>query len=415
MERVAVAGLSLHQTDVEGLARAKRGLAALAEPAVKALADELGASEAVLLSTCNRLELVFARERGHGPGPEDRAALARALGLAADDELVPRLFLHAGRGAARHLFRVAASLDSLVLGEDQILTQVRAALDEARTAGLTGPILGTLFDHALQVGKRVRTRTDLAHHAVSVVSLGVGFLTEGLGDLPDARVAVIGAGATGAHAARALAAAGLGPTFVVNRSRARAEALAAEVGARVLDLAELRAGLEPLDALVSATSAPDPVLDATALTRLAQRARPGRRLLAVDLAVPRDLEPCPGVESIDLERLRARAEDNRRLRAAAAVEAELLVEERVDELFQERAARRVQGTFAAVAAETRELFELELARLRKERLAHLDPHALEQIERWARATFGRLTHVPFRTLKRLARGAAPQAEWEGVE
>ncbi|HEX6882033.1 MAG TPA: glutamyl-tRNA reductase [Planctomycetota bacterium] len=414
MERVAIAGLSLHQTDVDGLARAKRGLAALAEPAVKALADELGASEAVLLSTCNRLELVFARERGHGPGPADRAALARALGLAAEDELVPRIFLHAGRGAARHLFRVAASLDSLVLGEDQILTQVRAALDEARVAGLTGPILGALFDHALQVGKRVRTRTDLAHHAVSVVSLGVAFLAERLRDLPDARIAVIGAGATGAHAARALAAAGLGPAFVVNRTPARAAALAAEVGARVRTLEELQAAGEPLDALVSATSAPGFVLDAPALERLARRARPGRRLLAVDLAVPRDLAPCPAVEALDLEHLRARAEENRRLRAAAAAEAELLVEERVDELFRERAAARVQAPFAAVAAETRELFELELARLCTERLAHLAPHELEQIERWARTTFGRLAHVPFRALKRLARGAPP-AEWEGVE
>src|SRR5262245_2014402 len=119
MERVAVAGLSLHQTDVEGLERVKRALAALEEPPAKALADCLGASEAVLISTCNRCELVFARESGHAPAREDRAALAAALGLDARDELAARLFLHTGRSAARHLLRVAASLDSLVLGEDQ--------------------------------------------------------------------------------------------------------------------------------------------------------------------------------------------------------------------------------------------------------------------------------------------------------
>src|SRR5262245_55361235 len=182
MERVAVAGLSLHQTDVEGLEEAKRGLAALEEPAAKTLADHLGASEAVLISTCNRVELVFARENGHAPERADRALLAQALGLATEDELGTRFFLHTGRAAARHLFRVTSSLDSLVLGEDQILAQVRAAHAAAAECGLCGRILGTLFEHALGLGKRVRTHTDLARHPVSVVSLGVAFLQERLED-----------------------------------------------------------------------------------------------------------------------------------------------------------------------------------------------------------------------------------------
>src|SRR5262245_40146723 len=130
MERVAVAGLSLHQTDVEGLERVKRGLAALEEPAVKSLADRLGASEAGLISTCNRVELVYARENGHAPASADRAALADVLGIAGAGDLGARLFLHTGRAAARHLLRVSASLDSLVLGEDQILAQVREAYAE---------------------------------------------------------------------------------------------------------------------------------------------------------------------------------------------------------------------------------------------------------------------------------------------
>ncbi len=169
MERVAVAGLSLHQTDVEGLERVKRALAALEQPAAKALADHLGASEAVLLSTCNRMEFVFARENGQAPAREDRAALATVLGLGGADGLGQRLFLHTGRSAARHLFRVAASLDSLVLGEDQILAQVRAAYAEAHPQGLTGRMLGALFEQAIQLGKRVRTRTELARHATHVL------------------------------------------------------------------------------------------------------------------------------------------------------------------------------------------------------------------------------------------------------
>jgi glutamyl-tRNA reductase len=418
MERVAVAGLTLHLTDVEGLERAKRGLAGLEEPAAKALADRLGASEAVLLSTCNRLELVFARENGHAPERGDCTAIAEALGLAPADSLAANLFLHTGRSAARHLFRVAASLDSLVLGEDQILAQVRASYAEAQALGLTGRILGPLFEQALVLGKRVRSRTDLSRHPVSVVSLGIGFLVERLQDLSAPRVAVIGAGATGAHAARALVAAGCTPAFVVNRSPARAQALAEELGARVLTLEALASGAEPLDGLVSATSHPGHVLDAVALARLAARARPGRRFVAVDLAVPRDLEPCddPRLETIDLEHLRARAEENRRRRAAAAAEAEALIEDQLAQLLRERAVADVTGPFAALAAQAREAFELELTRLGEGRLAHLEARDREAIERWARSAFGRIAHVPFRALKRLAReDVRPRPEWEGLE
>lgn len=417
MERVAIAGLSLHQTDVEGLERAKRGLANLESPAAKGLADRLGASEAVLLSTCNRLEFAFARETGHAPGHDDERTFLEALGLAPDDELAGRVFLHTGRAAARHLLRVSASLDSLVVGEDQILAQLRAAHVESRALGLSGHILGPLFEQAIQLGKHVRTATDLSRHAVSVVSLGVAFLNERLG--PDeARIAVIGAGATGAHAARALVAAGRAPAFVVNRTPERARALAGELGAGVLTLDELRAGKECLDAVVTATSAPDPVLDAAALGRLLARLEPGRRLLAVDLALPRDLEPIedPRLEAIDLEALRAKAEANRRKRAAAAAEAELMVEEKLAAMFREQAVDTATGRFATVAAAAREAFELELAALMEGRLAHLQARDRQAIERWARLAFGRIGHLPFQTLKQLARAdALPLGEWEGLE
>jgi len=414
MERVAVAGLSLHHTDVEGLERVKRALAALEEPAPKALADRLGASEAVLISTCNRFELVYARETGHAPSRDDLRELAEVLGLAGDP-LRERFFLHPGRGAARHLLRVASSLDSLVLGEGEILAQVRAAYAEAHDLGLTGRILGPLFEQAIQLGKRVRTHTDLARHPVSVVSLGIGFLLEQLGERPDARIAVLGAGATGAHAARALLAAGRAPAFVVNRTRARAESLAQECGARVLGLEALRAAAEPLDALVSATSAAEPVLDAAALSRLAARSG---RLVTVDLAMPRDLAPStdPRIVGIDLETLRVRAAANREKRATAAAAAELLVEDALAQLFRERAVVEVSAPYASIVDETRAAFEHELAQLTAGRLAHLEARDRVAVERWARATFGRLAHVPFRALKTLARNdELAHGEWEGLE
>jgi glutamyl-tRNA reductase len=418
MERIAVAGLSVHAASVEELARLKRGLEDLEAPAHKTLADHLGASEAVLISTCNRVEFVFARENGHAPARADRKELARALGIAADEELSERFFLHTGRAAARHLFRVVSSLDSLVLGEDQILAQVRAAHGAAETDGLCGRILGPLFERALVLGKRVRTRTDLTRHAVSVVSLAVEFLGQELGELAAARVAVIGAGATGAHAARALLAAGARPAFIVNRSPARAAALAEEVGARVLALDDLRAAREPLDAVISATSHPGTILDAACVARLARGTPLGRALVTVDLAVPPDIEHCTGarVVQIDLEALRALAEANRKKRAEAALEAEHLVEEELEKLAHERAGQDALGQFAGVAADARALFELELTRLGTGRLAHLSARDREAVERWARTTFGRLAHVPYRTLKHWARhDALAQGDWEGHE
>lgn len=417
MERIAIAGISLHQTDVGALEQVKHGLARLETPAVKSLADRLGASEAALLSTCNRVELVFARETGHAPGHADRIEIASALGLDVHEGPGSRFFLHTGHGAVRHILRVSASLDSLVLGEDQILAQVRAAHAESRTLGLCGRLLGSLFEHAEQLGKSVRTATDLTHHPVSVVSLGVAFLSARLEGRPDARIAVIGAGATGAHAARALAAAGRSPTFVVNRTPERAHEVARECGARVLTLAELRAGAEPLDALVSATSAPGPLLDANTLRSLAGRA-PGGRLFGVDLAVPRDLEPVedPRIETIDLEALRALSEENRRKRALSAIQAERMVEDKLTRMFLERAGEVATGSWAAIAAEARETFELELERLCAGRLAHLCEADRRAIERWARLAFGRIGHVPYRALKHLARtDALPQGEWEGLE
>lgn len=417
MERIGVVGLSLHRSTVAELERVKQGLARLDGTPLLGCADALGASEAVLLSTCNRCELFFVRESGRAPSSDDLELLADAAGLARDEALRTQLFLHAGRAAARHLFRVTASLDSLVLGEDQILSQVRAAAEEARARGLAGRLLGTLFEEALHFGKKARSSTDLARHPVSVVSLAVEFLGTRLAGLPTPRVAVIGAGATGAHAARALDAAGLAPCFIANRTPSRAEALARPFAARAGTLAALLAESQGFDALVSATSAPAPILSAAELRELCARA-PHGRLVTVDLAVPRDLPACTDArhEGLDLEALRARADENRARRAAAAREVEGLLEHELARLFRERTTGAFTGPYAGLVAEVREAFELELAELARGPLAHLAPTDRRRVERWARSTFGRLSHRPFRALKALGRAdALPESEWEGVE
>ncbi len=423
MDRIAVAGLSLHHTDVEGLERVKRAVAAGADPAPKALADRLGASELVCLSTCNRFEVLYASENGPPPSREDLSSLARGFGLEEGDPLRGRLFFHSGARAARHLFRVACSLDSLVVGEDQILAQVRAAFAESQELGLTGRILRPLLDQALQVARKVRSVTDLSRHPISVVSLGAAFIAERARQAAaPLRIAVLGAGATATHAARSLGAAGCPVSLIANRTPERAERLAREVGARAIPLGALTRGEERIDALVSCTSAPGFVLDATALLALAARTPSRGTLLAVDLAVPRDLEPpdartgSPRLELFDLDALRARADENRARRVAAAAEAELLVDESLESFTRRARRERATGSMAAVVNESREAFELELARLTGGRLAHLGAAERRSIERWARRAFGRLSHLPLAALKRLAcEDMSTEGEWEGLE
>ena len=405
MDRVAVIGITLNETDVAGLEGVARPEPDAVEAFQHELADALAVSELVFLATCNRVEVIFARESGHLPDRGDLDAALRVLKVGDDDPRRTHFVLRTGRAAARHLFRVSSSLESLVVGEDQILAQVREAYARSRAIGLVGNILASLFEGAFQVGKEVRSRTDLSRHPVSVVALGVSLLRERFhgDDLPP-RIAVIGAGRTGRQVAHALADADLPAALVVNRTLDRAARLAAEMDARAVGLAEFRSGGEAVDAVVSATTAPGFVLAADELRRLARRTPSSRPLVALDLAVPRDLAPVedPSLELLDLEDLRELARRNGALRGAAAVEAEALIEQKLDALAKRNAERRLAATLAEVVAESNEVFERQLRELSSGRLAHLGEEERLAVERWARTTFGRMAHVPLSTYKRLA-------------
>ncbi len=417
MDRVAVVGLSLQETDVVGLERLVRPPPDRAEVFARELADELGASELVMLSTCNRVEVVFAREAGHLPSASDREAIASALSLAPQDELRQRMHLHTGRDAVRHLFRVASSLDSVVVGEDQILAQVRSAYQTSERNGLTGRLLGQLFEHAFQVGKQVRTDTDLSRIPVSVVSLGLSEIARHIGGASAnangaangrsspalARVALIGAGAMAELVVRNAREHGVEIAFVANRSLERARALTELCGAEALSLEALWRLDTPLDGVVAATSAPGYVVDRARLLELARRTPHGAPLIAVDLAVPRDIEPCdsPAVRVIDLDALREAAAHNRALRSKAAAQAEGIVERKLAS-FVDRAAQQALSTaLADVRTESESVFERELSQLFVGKLAHLGAEERAAIERWARVAFGRVTHVPIHAIKRM--------------
>jgi glutamyl-tRNA reductase len=419
MERIAIAGFSIHRADVRALEMVCRPLKPELTRYLRRLSDVLGASELVFLVTCNRVEVIFAREEGELPGQADLVPLAAALSRdpAGADPIAGLLTLRTGRDAIRHLFRVTCSLDSLMLGEDQIIGQVRSAYGQAADIGLVGPLLGPLFHHALQIGKRVRSETDLARHPVSIVTLAVAALAERSSSGPF-KIAVIGAGDMGALVVRALDEAGLPPAVVANRSLPRAVDLARACGAEAMTLDSFRSGSTSVDVLIAATSASDLVLSSDDLTALARSAPAGAGLFAIDLAVPRDLPDVDtaGVEVICLDDLRALADENNNLRAAAAADAEQLVEAKIATF-----TRRFREDVAApVVSDLREASEELLAReldgLLSGRLAHLGDEDRRAVERWARKTFGRLMHLPVSAIKRMvSESALAQQPDDGAE
>ncbi|MBM3990160.1 MAG: glutamyl-tRNA reductase [Planctomycetes bacterium] len=416
MERIGIVGLSLQETDVAGLERLQRPEPERFELCARELADVLGASELVLLTTCNRVEVIFARELGHLPEAADREAVARRLALAENDPVRERMHVHTAASAVRHLFRVACSLDSVVLGEDQILAQVRDAFARCERAGLVGRLLGGLFEHAFQIGKQVRTETELSRIPVSVVSIGLEEIARHFAEAMP-RVALVGAGAMAELVVKNAADHGVKIASIANRTLPRAQRLANLCGAEALTLDDLLARRGGFDVIVSATSMPGYVFDRESLLAFARRTPLGRALLAVDLAVPRDIEPvaAPQIEVLDMERLRAAAEGNRALRAAAAAQAEALIEHKLVAFTRRSTQSALNETIAEMRSESQSVFEKELAGLFTGKLAHLPAEDRRAIEHWARTAFGRVSHVPISAIKRLASDKALFGNGQGTE
>lgn len=352
-------GVDHHRSPVE--LRERLAVAATDPLALAALLRQLpGASECVVVSTCNRLEIYLG-------GPVDRArvdaALAERAGVAAH-ELAGHAFAHQGEAAARHLFRVAAGLESMVLGEAEIAGQVRRSYDNARSAGLAGGVLNPLFQRALACGKDVRTTTGLGDHKLSIASQAVDLAKQVHGDLASARLLLVGAGETAELAARYLAAAGVRTITVVNRSPERASELAGRIGGTAISWDGLAGALVGHDVVVSSTAAPHPVIT-TAMVRHAVRARRAP-LVLLDLAVPRDVEADAGslddvfVFNIDhLERVVAQNLGHRQEEVAAA---ESLVHSAV-EAWRRAADADHTDLLARVAAHFRDVVAAEEARL----------------------------------------------------
>jgi len=347
--------------------------------------------EAVALSTCNRTELYVA-------GADSRAARDRAE-AALNDLGTGAAYVQEDERAARHLFRVAAGLDSLVAGESQILGQVRAAHRLALDAGASGPTLNRLFHRAVEVGKRVRTETELARHPVSVASVAVELVRRERGPLAGLSALVVGTGATAQLVALNLVHQGVGRLTVAGRTPARAAELALRLNADSTGLDELGRTLEGMDVVVSATAAPGYVVTPT-------HVRPRRRpLLFVDVAVPRDVDPAvrslPSCMLRDVDDLEDVAASGREQRLRAAPKAEAIATE---EAAAFAAWQRELTAVPAIASLRRRAEEIRAAELARAagRLVGLSSTERRTVESLTAQIVGKLLHTPMIRAKEAA-------------
>jgi glutamyl-tRNA reductase len=359
-------------------------------------------AEAMLISTCNRVE-VYGVARGDGAAAAVKRALAARRGVPIG-EVEGVLYDHAGPGAIRHVFQVAAALDSLVLGEAQILGQLKAAYGVATGAGATGPLLGRCLERAFGVAKRVRSETAIARGGSNVSTVAVDLAQKVFGDLTGKRVLVIGAGKMSTLAARHLRQAGVDEIVVTNRSPERAERLAAEIDGVARPWAELEDQLALADVVLSSTGARAPVLTPAMFKRVT-KARRWKPIMIVDIAVPRDADPAiarrDGVYLFDIDDLERVVAANLAERAKAAEHALRIVEHEAGQFEQWLRSQRVVPTIRALREHFTHVAETEVERtlelLHKKDLA---PEARDEaIRRLGHLIVNKLLHQPQMALK----------------
>ena len=388
---LSLVGISHHNAPVE-----LRERVALDAAAAAALAGSL-APEAVVLSTCNRTEVYLVRDEG-GEALGEEALLELAAEHA--DELRPALYRLGDEAAALHLFRVAGGLDSLVPGEGEILGQVRAAYE----AGATGPVLDRLFRQALSAGRRVRVETAIGESPASVPAAAAALAQQVFGELDGKRVLLLGAGKISEAAARNLVSRGAGIAAVANRTPAHGDELARKLGARALPLDSVAAELEHADVVVSSTSASGIVLERETVAA-ALRARRGRSLLLVDLAVPRDLDPAinelDGCFLYDIDDLQAVVAETISGRRSEAARAEKLVAAEAERFREWQASLGVVPTIASLRALVDEIRDSELAKAGSK----LSENERRHVESVTSQILAKLLHLPTIRMKEAAAAA----------
>jgi glutamyl-tRNA reductase len=366
--------------------------------ALRTLRQEVGVAEVVILSTCNRTEVYWA---GSASGEELSQWLERHHGHNLD--LAQSLYVHQEQRAVEHAFSVASGLDSMVLGEAQILGQLKEAYRVAQEVGSTGPTLNKLFQAAFSAAKRVRSETRIGENAVSIASAIVSLARRVYSDLSAHTALMVGAGEMNTLAARHFASAGVKRMVIANRTLARAQALASELKAHAVGLVDLDQELAEADIVISCTASLVPLITKGA-AEAAIRARRRRPILMVDLGVPRDIDPAVAdledVYLFSIDDLQQLIDENRQQREVAAGGARLLIEEEVARFLSDSRAHDAGPAIRALReqADGIRLQTVEQAR----RLLAAGKSADEVIEYLAHTLTNRLLHTPTQALRRAA-------------
>lgn len=338
--------------------------------------------ESLVLSTCNRSEVYGVppeTSRDSAPGLSSFLSEFHSVGA---DVLNGALYHHYDREAVRHLFRVSAGLDSMLLGEAEILGQVREAYRFAHEQGATGPVLNRLFQGALEIGKRVRSETELGTRPMSVAAAGVKLAERIFGKLRERSALVLGAGTISEQVMSTLRDRGIAHLLVMNRSRERAEALAAQFAGRVLEWGNWDAALSTADVVVSSVASEEPVLPCKILED-AMAARGNRALFLMDLGVPRNVEPAAAalynLYVYNIDDLTEIVQQNRHARESEIPRAEAIVEEHVGKFLSWQASVELVGLVEALRTRVREE-RAAFLRARLDSINHLSPSDRERLE-----------------------------------
>jgi glutamyl-tRNA reductase len=371
--------------------------------ATRTLLHQPGIREGLILSTCNRVELVTLQE-DNSAGIDLLRFLHEYFAVPAQT-IQPHLYEFREREAVRHLFRVASSLDSMVLGEPQILGQVKESYTVAREVGAVSSQLDTLLQRAFTVAKKVRTETQIGSNSVSIASVAVDLARKIFGSLEGKTVLLVGAGKMSELAARHLIQQGAAKILVANRTQSRAEKIAAEFNGTVIPFDDLYAQAARADIVITSTGAPQKLFDRSHGQHFLQRRR-NRPMFFIDIAVPRDVDPgmneVEGCFVYDIDDLQQVAAANLADRSREAAAAETIVSREVDKYHERLQSRDAVPAIIALQQNAEAIREAELARSAK-RLAALTPEQREAVEALTRSLTAKLLHPQLTALRESAK------------
>jgi glutamyl-tRNA reductase len=407
LTRLALAGINHRTAPVE--LREKLAFESADLPSALVLLQASGAREALLLSTCNRVEVAAVLEEEVQPESLIAALAATKSGLS-EEAIRPHLYVHEGPEAVRHLFRVASSLDSMIVGEPQILGQLKQAYAQARDHGAVGTVLDAVLTRAFTVAKRIRTETEIGESAVSVSYAAVELARDIFGSLAKKRVLIVGAGKMSEGAARHLMRAGAEEIFITNRTPERALELSEMFRGEVVPYESFAQRLGEMDIVITSSAAPGFVLTRDVVRR-AIDSRKTQPMFLIDIAVPRNIDPSVNTLEhaflYDIDDLQRLAERNLQTRKEVAQQAETIVSDEVARLETRLRARDVAPTIVSLQEQLESIRKEAMLRYRP-KLGSMSAEQEQAIEALTRAIVNKIAHGPISEMRREAGNQVPE-------